>query len=47
MASSAIRESWGGTWDVSELGLEDIILAYMRQDDELTAGRLTEIGAVQ
>jgi hypothetical protein len=35
------------SWEVSEVGLEDIILAYMRQDDELTAGRLTEIGAAQ
>jgi ABC-2 type transport system ATP-binding protein len=33
------------SWDVSEVGLEDIILAYMGQDDPRPAGDLTVIGA--
>jgi ABC-2 type transport system ATP-binding protein len=28
-------------WEVSEVGLEDIILAYMAQDEALTAGSLS------
>lgn len=35
------------TWDVNEVGLEDIVLAYMGQDDATTAGPLTEIGVLQ
>jgi ABC-2 type transport system ATP-binding protein len=31
-------------WEVSEVGLEDIILAYMAQDEELTAGPLSIAG---
>jgi ABC-2 type transport system ATP-binding protein len=33
------------SWDVSEVGLEDIILAYMGLNDPVTAGSLTVIGA--
>jgi len=33
------------SWDVSEVGLEDIVLAYMGQDNMLTAGPLTAMGA--
>ena len=33
------------SWDVSEVGLEDIILAYMGQEEHLTASPLAEIGA--
>ncbi len=32
-------------WDVSEVGLEDIILAYMGQDEELNAGPLAMMGS--
>lgn len=35
------------TWEVNEVGLEDIVLAYMGQDDALTTGPLSEIGALQ
>lgn len=35
------------SWEVTEVGLEDIVLAYMGQDSALTAGPLTEIGAAQ
>ena len=35
------------TWEVSEVGLEDIIMAYMGQDDALTAGPLSRIGVLQ
>lgn len=35
------------TWEVSEVGLEDIIMAYMGQEDALTAGPLSLIGALQ
>jgi ABC-2 type transport system ATP-binding protein len=31
-------------WQVSEVGLEDIILAYMSQDETLTAGPLSVAG---
>ena len=31
-------------WEVSEVGLEDIILAYMSQDETLTAGPLSMAG---
>ncbi len=31
-------------WGMSEVGLEDIILAYMAQDDALAAGPLTMVG---
>jgi ABC-2 type transport system ATP-binding protein len=31
-------------WEVSEVGLEDIILAYMSQDEALTAGPLSMAG---
>jgi hypothetical protein len=31
-------------WEVSEVGLEDIILAYMSQDEVLTAGPLSMAG---
>ncbi len=31
-------------WEVSEVGLEDIILAYMAQDESLTAGSLSIAG---
>ncbi len=33
-------------WEVSEVGLEDIIMAYMDQDDSLSAGPLSLIGAL-
>jgi ABC-2 type transport system ATP-binding protein len=33
------------TWEVSEVGLEDIILGYMGQDEELTSGALYALGA--
>jgi ABC-2 type transport system ATP-binding protein len=32
-------------WEIGEVGLEDIILGYMGQDDTLTAGPLHSIGA--
>jgi ABC-2 type transport system ATP-binding protein len=35
------------SWQVTEVGLEDIVLAYMGQDQALAAGPLTEIGAAQ
>jgi ABC-2 type transport system ATP-binding protein len=35
------------SWEVTEVGLEDIILAYMGQDDTLTTGPLTEMGQVR
>lgn len=31
-------------WEVSEVGLEDIILAYMAQDETLTSGSLSVAG---
>lgn len=31
-------------WEVSEVGLEDIILGYMSQDEALTAGPLSMAG---
>jgi hypothetical protein len=34
-------------WEVSEVGLEDIIMAYMGQDDAFPAGPLSLIGAEQ
>jgi ABC-2 type transport system ATP-binding protein len=33
-------------WEASEVGLEDIIMAYMDQDDSLSAGPLSLIGAL-
>jgi ABC-2 type transport system ATP-binding protein len=30
-------------WEVSEVGLEDIVLAYMGQDDSISAGPLTSV----
>ena len=33
-------------WEVSEVGLEDIVMAYMDQDDSLSAGPLSLIGAL-
>jgi ABC-2 type transport system ATP-binding protein len=33
------------SWDVSEVGLEDIVLAYMGQDDSISAGPLTTVRA--
>jgi ABC-2 type transport system ATP-binding protein len=33
-------------WEVSEVGLEDIIMAYMGQDDPLSAAPLSHIGAL-
>jgi ABC-2 type transport system ATP-binding protein len=35
------------SWEVTEVGLEDIVLAYMGQDDLLTTGPLTEMGVLQ
>jgi ABC-2 type transport system ATP-binding protein len=35
------------TWEVTEVGLEDIVLAYMGQDDVMTDGPLTEMGVLQ
>jgi ABC-2 type transport system ATP-binding protein len=35
------------SWEITEVGLEDIVLAYMGQDDTLTAGPLTQIGPVR
>ena len=32
------------SWEVTEVGLEDIVLAYMEQDEELANGQLVEIG---
>ena len=34
-------------WEVSEVGLEDIILAYMSQDETLTAGPLNMAGGTE
>ncbi len=34
-------------WEVSEVGLEDIILAYMSQDETLTAGPLSMAGGTE
>jgi ABC-2 type transport system ATP-binding protein len=34
------------TWEVSEVGLEDIIMAYMGQEDSLSAGPLSLLGAM-
>ena len=34
------------SWDISEVGLEDIILAYMGQDESFSAGPLTALGAM-
>jgi hypothetical protein len=31
-------------WEVSEVGLEDIILAYMAEEEALTAGPLSLAG---
>jgi len=33
------------SWEISEVGLEDIILGYMGQDGELTSGALYSLGA--
>jgi ABC-2 type transport system ATP-binding protein len=35
------------SWEVTEVGLEDIVLAYMEQDEELANGQLVEIGHAQ
>jgi ABC-2 type transport system ATP-binding protein len=35
------------SWEVTEVGLEDIVLGYMGQDDLLTTGPLTEMGVLQ
>jgi ABC-2 type transport system ATP-binding protein len=35
------------SWETTEVGLEDIVLAYMGQDDLLTTGPLTEMGVLQ
>jgi ABC-2 type transport system ATP-binding protein len=35
------------SWEVSEVGLEDIILAYMGQDEPLAVGALAVMGAPQ
>ena len=34
-------------WEVTEVGLEDIILAYMEQDDTLSTRQLSELGAAR
>jgi ABC-2 type transport system ATP-binding protein len=34
-------------WEVTEVGLEDIVLAYMEQDEALADGQLVEIGHAQ
>jgi ABC-2 type transport system ATP-binding protein len=34
-------------WEVTEVGLEDIILAYMGRDDAVTGGPLTAMGLVR
>jgi len=35
------------SWEVTEVGLEDIVLAYMEQDEALAGGRLVELGHPQ
>jgi ABC-2 type transport system ATP-binding protein len=35
------------SWEVTEVGLEDIILAYMGETSSLTVGTLTEMGPAQ
>jgi ABC-2 type transport system ATP-binding protein len=35
------------SWEVTEVGLEDIVLAYMGHDDTMTAGPLPEMGPVR
>jgi ABC-2 type transport system ATP-binding protein len=35
------------SWEVTEVGLEDIVVAYMGLDDSPADGQLTEIGAAQ
>jgi ABC-2 type transport system ATP-binding protein len=35
------------SWEISEVGLEDIILAYMGQEDSVSGGPLSLIGATQ
>ena len=32
------------SWEVSEVGLEDIVLAYMEQEQALSEGQLVELG---
>ena len=32
------------SWEVTEVGLEDIVLAYMEPDEELADGQLVELG---
>jgi ABC-2 type transport system ATP-binding protein len=32
------------SWEVTEVGLEDIVLAYMEQDEALAGGQLVELG---
>ncbi len=34
-------------WVVTEVGLEDIVLAYMEQDEALADGQLVELGQAQ
>ena len=34
-------------WEVSEVGLEDVVLAYMGQEDEVVAGPLSLMGAAR
>jgi ABC-2 type transport system ATP-binding protein len=35
------------SWEVTEVGLEDIVLGYMEQDEALVNGQLVELGHVQ
>jgi ABC-2 type transport system ATP-binding protein len=35
------------SWEVTEVGLEDIVLAYMEQDEALADGQLVELGLAQ
>jgi len=35
------------SWEVTEVGLEDIVVAYMGQEASPAGGQLTEIGAAQ
>jgi ABC-2 type transport system ATP-binding protein len=35
------------SWEVAEVGLEDIVLAYMEQDEALADGQLVELGHAQ
>jgi ABC-2 type transport system ATP-binding protein len=35
------------SWEVTEVGLEDIVLAYMEQEEAQAGGQLVELGRAQ